>query len=294
MKTLLLALSLFLALSLHSPAIAQAWGLSADLNLTLTQNSYSDNWTGGESGSVTWQFNSNSSAEKQLNRWINNKNTLKLLFGQTHNQDKDSKKWLSPVKSTDLIDLESTLRFAFGKFVDPIFAVRLITQFLDQSDPAQDRWVNPLDITETIGIARVWLKDEKREWIVRVGGGFREQIDRDALDPDTGIRETETKTMGGFEFVNDVTMPLAKEKITYTSKLAVFQSVYYAESDELKGLPNEDDWKYPDVNFENILSVHLAKYLIMNFYLQLLYDREIDLAGRFKQTMSLGFTYKLL
>jgi hypothetical protein len=28
-------------------------------------------------------------------------------------------------------------------------------------------------------------------------------------------------------------------------------------------------------------------------YMQLLYDKEIDLKGRFKQTLALGLTYKL-
>ncbi|NIM20240.1 MAG: DUF3078 domain-containing protein [Candidatus Latescibacteria bacterium] len=294
MKTLVLLLSFSVIMTSSMDAAAEDWNLSADLNLTLAQNAYSDNWVGGESGSLTWQFNSNTLAEKQLNNWIHNKNTLKLLFGQTHNQDPDTKKWLSPVKSTDLIDLESTFRFTLGGFVDPILALRVITQFIDQSDPAKDRWLNPLDITETLGIAKVFIKDEKREWMARLGAGFRELIYRDVLDPDTGTRDTETATIGGFEFVNDFTTPLAKEKLAFTSKLTVFQAVYSTESDELKGLPEEDYWKYPDVNFENILTVHLTKYLIMNFYLQVLYDKEIDLAGRFKQTMSLGVTYKLL
>lgn len=292
MKTYLAALMIILLASTNSDA--DPWKLSADLNLTLTQNAYSDNWVGGETGSITWQFNSNTLAEKQLKPWLNNKNTLKLFFGQTHNQDKDTDKWLSPVKSTDLIDLESTFRFPVGIPVDPIFAVRAISQFIDQSDPAKDRWINPVDLTESIGIARVFIKEEKREWIARLGVGFSQNINRDQLDPDTGTRETKTITSEGFEFVNDFKTPLAEDKILFTSKLSVFQSVFSSEEDKLKGTPNEDDWKYPDVNFENILTINLTKYLIMNFYAQILYDREISKAGRLKQTMALGITYKLL
>jgi hypothetical protein len=279
---------------ISTAATAESWKLSSDLNLTLTQNAYSDNWEGGESGSLTWQFNSNSSAEKALKSWVNNKNTLKLLFGQTHSQDQETKNWEAPVKATDLIDFESTFRFTLGSFVDPIFAFRAISQFLDQSDPAKDRWINPLELTETIGIARVFIKEEKREWIARIGGGLKQNINRDQLDPDSGTRETETVTTAGFEFVNDYTTPVGGDKATYTSKLTVFQGIYSTQANDLKGLPNEDDWKYPDLNIENILTVNLTKYLIMNFYLQLLYDREISKAGRLKETMSLGLTYKLL
>ncbi|MFH1754840.1 MAG: DUF3078 domain-containing protein [Candidatus Latescibacterota bacterium] len=292
MKISLFALILIAMLS--ASAAADPWNLSADLNLTLTQNAYSNNWVGGESGSLTWQFNSNSLAEKQMKAWLNNKNTLKLFFGQTHSQDKDSKIWQAPVKATDLIDLESTFRFTLGSFVDPIFAVRAISQFFDQSDPAKERWLNPLDITETIGVARVFIKEENREWIARIGGGLKQNINRDRLVSETGARETKIVTTAGFEFVNDYKTPVGGDKATYTSKLSVFQGVYSTESDKLVGLPNENDWKYPDINFENIFTVNLTKYLIMNLYMQILYDREISRSGRLKETMSLGITYKLL
>lgn len=292
MRSGIIAVTILLLMS--ASAAAESWKLSSDLNLTLTQNAYSNNWEGGETGSVTWQFNSNSSAERALKPWLTNKNTLKLFFGQTHNQDKDTDKWLSPVKSTDLIDLESTFRFPLGSFVDPIFALRAISQFWDQSDPAKERWANPVNLTESIGIARVFIKEEKREWISRFGAGFSQNINRDRLDPDSGTRETDIITNEGFEFVNDFKTPLAEDKILFTSKLSVFQSVFSSEDEKLKGTTGENDWKYPDVNFENILTINLTKYLIMNFYAQILYDREISRSGRFKQTMSLGITYKLL
>ena len=38
------------------------WNPDLDLNLTLTQNSYSDNWAGGDAGSLSWVVSSNSSA----------------------------------------------------------------------------------------------------------------------------------------------------------------------------------------------------------------------------------------
>ena len=98
---------------------AEPWKLEADVNLTLTQNNYSDNWVGGEAGSISWAFNSNWLAERQLNAKINSKSTLKLLFGQTHSQDVETKNWAKPVKSTDLIDFESVFRFTLETFVDP-------------------------------------------------------------------------------------------------------------------------------------------------------------------------------
>ena len=272
----------------------EPWVLEADVNLTLNQNNYSDNWVGGEAGSISWALNSNWLAERQLNEKLHSKSTLKLLFGQTHNQDVETKDWAKPVKSTDLIDFESVFRFTLGAIVDPYAGVRIETQFLDQSDPELDRFVNPVKFTESAGIAKVVIKEEKREWNVRLGAGVRQYLNRDVLNIDTDERETLTSSDAGLVFDSEFKTPLADDRITFQSKLTVFEAVYYSEKEELEGLPNEDYWKAPDVNWENIFTAGITDYLMVNLYIQLLYDKEIDLAGRFKQTLALGVTYKLL
>lgn len=271
---------------------AGPWKIDLEKNITLTQNAYSDNWVGGEASALSWVFNSNSLAEKQLHEKVHNKNTLKLAFGQTHNQDVGTKKWASPVKSTDLIDFETVFRFTLGAFVDPVAAGRIETQFLDASDPDKDRYVNPVKITESIGIAKVFIKDERREWTARIGAATRQFINRDALDPVSGERETQTSSDTGLEFVNDFKTPLAGDRITLTSKLTVYEALFFSEKDELEGLPEEDYWKSPDVNWENIFTASITKYLMVNLYVQLLYDKQIDRGGRLKQTLSLGLTYR--
>lgn len=276
------------------PIFAAPWNLSVDANLTLTQNAYSNNWAGGEAGLLAWAFNSNSLAEKQFSSKVNNKNTLKLAFGQTYNQDKETKKWLDPVKSTDLIDFESVLRFTLGAFVDPFASGRIETQFLDISDTALDRFINPINFTEALGVARVWIKAEKREFTSRLGFGLKQIVNQDVLIDTLGNRETMTSNYGGFTFVTDFNTPLAQDKITYTSKFSVFEAIFYSKADKLKGLPNENYWKYPDVNWENIFTASITKYLMVNLYLQFLYDKEIDDEIRIKETLGLGLTFKLI
>ncbi|MCK4386242.1 MAG: hypothetical protein KAW52_08275, partial [candidate division Zixibacteria bacterium] len=65
------------------------------------------------------------------------------------------------------------------------------------------------------------------------------------------------------------------------------------ESDKFKGTSEEDYWKQIDVNWENSLSISISKYVTVSLYAQLLYDKEISKRGRFKETLSLGFAYKL-
>lgn len=268
---------------------AEPWKPSLDASIMLSQTGYSNNWTGGEAGSVTWVSNINGIAEKQLHPKVLNKNTLKLAFGQTHIQKKDTKNWDSPQKSTDLIDFESTFRMTLDSFVEPIVAFRALSQFVDYGDPTQKKYINPAVLTETAGVAKVFIKEEKREFITRLTAGVRQHIDQKRIDPDPKVEHDV-----GFEFVADFKTLLASDRIDYTSKLSVFQDFYYSEADRLKGLPQESDWKSPDINWENIFTASITKYLMVNLYTQFLYDKQIDKGGRFKQTLSLGLTFKLI
>jgi hypothetical protein len=298
-----LILAMATLMGLVSSSSGTDWTIGLDASLMLTQNAYSENWAGGEAGSGSWAFSSNLDAEKQLNTRLHHKNTLRLSFGQTYNQDPETNSWSEPVKSTDLIDLESVLRVALGGLVDPFVAGRAETQWLDNSDPARDRYVNPIKFTESIGVARTFVKRETTEWSGRLGVGLRQQVNRDVLvgDPEPGLptdlvvvrRETQTSNDGGIEFVSDFKAAFAEERITFVGKVTIFQPLYYSEAEELEGMPNEDYWKSPDVNWENTFTASIAKYLMVNLYLQLLYDKEVDLGARFKQTLSLGVTYKV-
>ncbi len=289
MRNLFIVAVAVLVIAMPLSILAEPWTIAVDANLTLTQNAYSNNWVGGEVGALSWTFNSNSLAEKQLYAKVHNKNTLKLSFGQTHNQDKETKAWAKPMKSTDLIDFESVLRFTLGGFVDPFASGRVETQFLDISDTLKNRFLNPVTFTESFGVAKVLIKEEKREWTARFGAGLRQHLNRDMLvDTLTNERETQTSNDGGLVFDTGFKTSMAQERITYTSKLTVFRALFSSESDD-----NNNDWKSPDVNWENTFTANITKYLMVNLYMQLLYDKEVDLGGRFKQTLSLGLTYKL-
>ncbi len=272
---------------------AEPWKITVDSNLTLAQNAYSDNWAGGEAGALSWAATSNSLAEKQLSPVVHNRNTLKLQFGQTLSQDKTTREWAKPAKSSDLIDFESLFRMTLGGFVDPYASVRVETQFIDTSDPAINRWLNPVQYTESAGIARTLIKQGKRELSTRFGAALKQRQNREVLNAATAAREDIYTRDGGFLSVTDFTSPLADEKMTFTSKLSIFKALYSSESDRLKGLPNENYWQDPDVNWENTLSVSITKYIMVNLTFQVLYDKEVDPVMRLKENLGLGVTYKL-
>ncbi len=291
MKKLVLALSVIILC--YSSGQADEWEKALDFNLTLTQNSYSDSWVGGEAGSVSWMANSNFKAAKQLCSKFNWSNTLKLAFGQTLQQEQETKDWRKPFKSTDLIDGESVGRFTLNAFVDPYLAFRIISQFLDASAPEVKRYFNPITLSESGGVSKLLYKTEKTEFLSRLGFGLRQKMNKEIIDSVNEKTKSHTTNDGGFESVIDFKTSLADGKITYSTKLTLFKAIFYSESDKLKGKPEEDYWKAVDVNWENVFSTSITKYLTVNLYVQFLYDKEIHLKGRFKETLALGLTYKL-
>lgn len=270
------------------------WRPAADVMVTLTQNAYSDNWAGGDVGSITWVGTANLGLVRQFTVPWNWRNTLKLAYGQTHNQDGDTKDWKKPFKSTDLIDFESLLRYQiWSPIIEPYVAFRLISQFEDATYKNYTLHFNPIDLTESIGASRTLYKKDADEFMGRAGFGMRQRIKR---IPDSTFTETETKSSndGGLELVLDGKYRIPTSQIDWTTKLTAFKALFYSKSDEFKGLPEEDYWKAVDINWENTFSAQVSKYLAVALYIQWLYDKEIDKGGRFKETLSLNFTWKIM
>lgn len=262
---------------------AENWKIEADATLNLSQNAYSDNWAGNENGSATWTMNANLLAEKQLTPKLHNKNTLKLAFGQTHNQyigDDGEKHWYKPDKSTDLVDFESLLRFTLGSFVDPFAGFRLETQFLDQTMPDESKIFNPMTLTESFGVAKIVIKTDTQELSTRLGAAFKQYLN--------SYEDIENTNDGGAEFVTDYRNTFNNGLMTFTSKLNLYKAVFYSESDN----DVDDNWKAVDMTWENILSANIFKMISLNLYTQILYDKQIIDEIRFKETLGLGVTYK--
>ena len=272
------------------------WIRSLAIDATVTQTSYSDSWVGGEAGAVNWVGNLNSSAEKQLKPWLNFRSSLKLSFGQTITQDAETKNWSKPHKSTDLIDWENVGRITLNKFVDPYAAFRLETQFLDASMQEKKLYLSPIRLTESVGMARKFYERDKDFITSRLGLALRQTLKSVAFyndDSTTILTADTTLTDCGLESVTDVVLTLS-ERLHYTGKLTLYKAVFFSGKDNVKDTPFEDDWKAIDVNWENIFAASISKIITVNFYTQLLYDKQVSKKGRFKETLGIGFVFKLI
>ena len=289
----LLSLTTIFTLAVGSASAGEPWKKSIDFGLNLTQNSYSDSWTGGEAGNMTWVSKVDAIFEKKVSPKFNFKNTTKLQYGQTHTQEQTTKDWQKPTKSTDKIDIENVGRLTLQSYVDPYVAFRIESQFLDASYDPIKRYINPILLTESAGISRLFYAKDKNEILSRLGFSIRQNIDKVIIDTVAEEFEYKTATDGGIESVSDIHYVFS-DKLNYMGKLTLFKALFFSEKDEFEGSPAEDYWKAVDVNFESTISASISKYIVVSFYAQLLYDKQIDRRGRFKETLALGLTYKLL
>ncbi len=329
------ALTLLLATAGAQAAEAEARVLelgkfykSAETGLSLTQSTYSDNWRGGDRGSLVWTWNFNGSLESQLSPKANWLSQLKLAFGQTHQQSGQpgARSWDKPEKSTDLVDLESILRFTLGGYVDPFVSGRLESQFLDASDPyGRSLFLNPLQFKESAGIARQFISEEERSLLSRLGFTLR-QSRRSVFADSLGTATTsEGTTDGGLELITDYKTRILDDKVTWTAKLGFYQPLFFSGKADLEdadlaaaGLDAElaNFSTKLDIDWENIFTAAITEHIAVNLYVRWLYDQydnsvkpelgeagelvnaaavggAVRKAGQFKQTLSLGFNYRL-
>jgi hypothetical protein len=310
------------------------WHKTAETGINLTQSSYSDNWAGGDKGSVVWSWIFNGTLKSRLSHKVIWSNELKLAYGQTHQQttdDQGERHWERPEKSTDLIDLETIVRFTLGGWLDPYVSGRFESLFEDASDSLGRRLTfNPLKFKESAGISRQFIEEEDRSLLCRLGLTLRQSARRLFVD-DTPGSDTKTVTGndGGLEWVTDYKTKLLEDRVSWTSKLTLYQPLFYSGHDELEDLstaqlaavgldPDVADYTTTmDIDWENIFSTQLSKLISVNLYVRWVYDKydntvlpELDEAGdlanaddvsaavrksgQFKQTMAIGFIYRFL
>jgi len=308
------------------------WYPKLDFGLVLTQSAYSNNWNGDEQGQIAWNFILNSALQRQFTPKVNWANNLKLAFGHTHSQkfsadDPGVRVWDRPEKTTDLIDFESLLRFTLHRWVDPYAAVRLLSQFLDSSDPyGRDVWFSPLTLFGSVGVAREFYRTEDEMFLSRVGAAVRQNMRQFYPDPPaiSDDSRTETSHDAGIEWVTDYRIKVLEDKVLWTSKLTVYKPFEYSFRGTMEdvgtALGDAELSDYPlavDLNWENIFTAEILSWLNVNLYVMFIYDKydnsimpefnsdgdlinEADVraavrkAGQFKETLGIGITYKFL
>ena len=215
---------------------------SAETGLNVTQSAYSDNWRGGDKGSLVWTWNFNGALESQLepqDQLADASSSWPSARRTSSSGAPGVRGWDKPEKSTDLVDLESILRFTLGGYVDPFVSGRLESQFLDASDPhGRNLFLNPLQFKESAGIARQFVDEEERSLLSRLGFTLRQSrrsfyADVDASDGLTDVTSSDGTTDGGLELVTDYKTRILEDKVAWTAKLGFYQPLFFSGKSDL-------------------------------------------------------------
>lgn len=260
-------------------------------------NLYSENWDGGDAGTIMWVAKLDGTFKKKLNDFLLTENILKLAFGQTFTQqpkasDSTKKEWGDAVKSTDNIEFKTDLDITLKSPVDPYVGAHLTSQFWDNSNE-YDLNGNPIQITENIGISHKTPEKEAIALNTRLGLGIRQDINRNrdlvpVLDP---ADKTNTKFLPvtindvGFQFETHLKAATKDKRLDFASDFYLFKTL----SRNTEGLTSEA--KSPDLKWDNTLKVKIIKVVSLDILVQMLYDKEIDDGTRWKENMTLSLSY---
>jgi hypothetical protein len=270
----------------------QGWDVKSNVGLNISQSTFNGAWVGDEVGTFTWSLISNSEAQKLLSPRWNWSNSLLLQFGQTHQQNADRDAWLAPIKSSDKITFRSLLRYLNQWKIDPYVAFDLDTQFFTE-DRNLDIFelFSPARLSESIGFAHALSDTDQRRLITRFGFAVRQLFNRTyvrSLNPvDVGTRTTHD---GGFEWYTQWRAANAANRAYYQGELRLYKAVAVHVDEGASPLY----WPAVDLDWQNTLSSKVTSWLSFDLFWQLLYDKQIDQRGQFKQTLGLGLTWQLL
>jgi RNAse (barnase) inhibitor barstar len=75
--------------------------------------------------------------------------------------------------------------------------------------------------------------------------------------------------------------------------LTLFEALFSSQEDELEAAGKKDYWRTIDANWDNILTANVTRIMQVSLAWQLLYDKEVDRGGRFKETLALGINWRI-
>ena len=267
-----------LALSAHAQEAATEppWTHQLVGGLNLTQVALK-NWSGGGDDALAWtlSLNGKSTYLKDKIDWVS---TYKFAFGHTKLGDQAIR------KTDDKIDLETTMTYKMGVYVNPYVAATIKSQFAKGYNYADigkvpvSQFFDPAYLTQTAGVGYQPIAQLK----TRLGVGLREILTRDfngyADDGDTDkIEKTAIDT--GVESVTNAEWQLA-ENILLTSKLEIFGPL--------------TDLGATTIRSDSNLALKVNKYVNVNFDLQLVQDDAANTKTQVKEALSVGLSYSFL
>ena len=257
--------------------VQKLWQNECIGNLNFTQN-YFNNWQQGGDNAWSWQLDILPKLiyTRDIWEWTT---SGKLAYGKSRVSDFGSR------KSTDEIRLESVL----SRKVDSTLAIYLSTTGLTQFtkghiyendiQTAVSDFMDPGFFTQSIGI----YYTPNAIIQTRLGPALKETITKNHPTPYSDDSTTEkiekTKIEFGAESITDLNVKL-NQIILWNSKLEIFTNLEALDA--------------VDINWDNMVTAKIAKYINVSLNFRLFYDKDISLKRQLKQVLAVGVSYTLL
>ena len=250
------------------------WDIDVNAGLNLSQSAYS-NWTKGGENALAWVISNNAHFLYNGAKYIAAFDG-KLLYGKTKIGDAGAR------KSEDRIDLEAMIQNK--KPIISFFAsVRAETQldigkkYSGEESRTVSNAFDPLYLYQTIG----GVYNYKDNLQAQLGVSFKQTTTRNypfwSDNPATDKIEKVRSERGLASRIK--TSVTVMQNIKYTSDTKIFSTLKSLES--------------TDIEFDNIFTAKVNKYVAVNFHYYVIYDRDASKGAQIFEGLALGLTYYL-
>lgn len=267
-------------LNAQTAAVDTSWKNGGFIGLNFTQVNLSQ-WAQGGENSIALSSGANLFAN-YINGKVDWQNSLDLAYAMIKSGDASLK------KSDDKIDFTSKYSRKFSDHWLYGMLVNFKSQFAEGFNYPNDSFVvskffSPAYLTLAIGLTykpvdyfEVFISPATGKWTF-VNDKILSDLGAYGVDPGKTVRP-EFGAYLNMKFKKDL-----MENVTFSTKLELFNN--YTDK-------NKDNAKKVDVNWENMLTLKVNKYITASVTTQLLYDANVVERTQFKETIGVGFGYK--
>ena len=268
------------------------WQKEFETGANVLQSSYTNNWKGGEKGSVNWTALFNMRLENQFTERTNWRNILKLAYGQTNQQERDANGqlyWKRPDKTDDIVNFESMFRWTPASRWDPFVAFNFESMFNDKTDvDGRSLFMNPLKFKLSAGISRSLIENDVHTLLVRLGAAFssnsRKFFEQSSLTHANPTDDTSSasSTEAAGELVAEYKGAVAGGRIDVESKLTLNQPFSYSGKKVFEdndpttwGLPADvaDYTTTLNADLETTFSANITSVISVKLFLRWIYEK---------------------
>jgi hypothetical protein len=263
------------------------WNYSLDLNFLVSLNIFSSDWNTSSNGMILWIGDISTSAEKESFGWLNHEYAIDAQFGQTRLQNRETKRWTSPEISANEFHFFSQFTFLFGPVFKPCISIQLNSQIIDQEDYENIHYINPVELSESIGFSSSAGEKNKLFFNFKLSAALRQTINRNSTADDNNFTYHHGKIFneGGAQAVFDLRLRV-KKLLFFNSKIALFQTLVNSDLSD-----NKQHFNIPDIDWNTQISIKCMQFLELSYFSSVKFNQDLTSKYKFKQTIGVGLAY---